>query len=132
MKVLQGITIVIITPMHKANTLNVLPVVTSGYTSITVTVILRQALWGLKSPTNKKLGDSMCMSIPRRMFIIPISGEIFHFSKHILNTQLLNDYFSMNISLDNYDGLVDLMKHMQNVCSSLELIIQDHDSMCLV
>jgi hypothetical protein len=38
----------------------------------------------------------------------------------------------MNISLDNYDGLVDLMKHLQNVCSSLELIIQDHDSMCLV
>jgi hypothetical protein len=38
----------------------------------------------------------------------------------------------MNISLDNYDGLVDLMKHLQNVCNSLELIIQDHDSMCLV
>jgi len=74
----------------------------------------------------------MCMSIPQRMFIIPISGEFSHFSKHILNTQLLNDYFSMNISLDNYDGLVDLMKHVQNVCSSLELIIQDHDSMCLV
>jgi len=29
----------------------------------------------------------------------------------------------MNISLDNYDGLVDLREHVQNMHSNLELII---------
>jgi len=38
----------------------------------------------------------------------------------------------MNMSLDNYDSLADLMEHVQNICSSLELIIQDHDSICKI
>jgi hypothetical protein len=38
----------------------------------------------------------------------------------------------MNMSLENYDGLVDLRKHVQNMRSNLELIIQDHDLICLV
>jgi hypothetical protein len=56
------------------NTLNELPLVTIGWTPVTVTIILRQALRAPKSPIDKKLGDSLCMSIPRRMFIVPISG----------------------------------------------------------
>ena len=36
----------------------------------------------------------------------------------------------MNISLDNYDGLTNPREHVKNIRSSLELIIQDHDSMC--
>ena len=51
-------------------------------------------------------------------------------SKHILNTRILKDYFSMNISLENYDGLTNPREHVKNIHSSLELIIQDHDSMC--
>jgi hypothetical protein len=33
----------------------------------------------------------------------------------------------MKTSLDNYDGLVDPREHVQNIRSSLELIIQDRD-----
>jgi hypothetical protein len=38
----------------------------------------------------------------------------------------------MNMSLDNYDGLADPRKHVQNMRCSLKLIIQDHDSMCKI
>jgi hypothetical protein len=44
MKVHQMITHATVTPMHKANTLNTLPLVTMGWTLMTVIVILRQAL----------------------------------------------------------------------------------------
>jgi hypothetical protein len=33
------------------------------------------------------------------------------------------------MSLDNYDGLVDLRERVQNMLSSLELVIQDSDAM---
>jgi len=36
------------------------------------------------------------------------------------------------MSLDNYDGLVDLREHVQNMHSSLELVIQDNDAMCKI
>jgi hypothetical protein len=38
----------------------------------------------------------------------------------------------MNMSLDNYDGLADPRKNVQNMRCSLKLIIQDHDSMCKI
>jgi hypothetical protein len=38
----------------------------------------------------------------------------------------------MKMILDNYDGLTDPREHVQNMCNSLELIIQDHDSMCKI
>ena len=38
----------------------------------------------------------------------------------------------MKMSLDNYDGLTDPREHVQNVHSSLESIIQDSDSMCMI
>jgi len=44
MKVLQKITLIIVTSMHEANTLNVLPLVTIGWTLVTVTTILHKAL----------------------------------------------------------------------------------------
>jgi hypothetical protein len=44
-----------------------------------------------------------------------------------IDTQFLEDYFSMKISLDNYDGLANLREHVQNMHSSLKLIIQDND-----
>jgi hypothetical protein len=34
------------------------------------------------------------------------------------------------MSLDNYDGLTNEREHVQNVLSSLKLVIQNHDSMC--
>jgi hypothetical protein len=40
-----------------------------------------------------------------------------------LNTRLPKDYFFMNISLDNYDGLTAPREHVQNMHSKLELII---------
>jgi hypothetical protein len=49
-----------------------------------------------------------------------------------IDTQFLEDYFSMKISLDNYDGLANLREHVQNMHSSLELIIQDNDRMCKI
>jgi len=53
-------------------------------------------------------------------------------SKCILKSRLLKDYFSIKISLHNYDSLADLMEHVQNLCNNLDLIIQDHDSMCKI
>jgi len=48
-------------------------------------------------------------------------------SKCILKSRLLKDYFSIKISLDNYDSLADLIEHVQNLLNNLDLIIQDHD-----
>jgi len=53
-------------------------------------------------------------------------------SKCILKSRLLKDYFSIKISLNNYDSLTDLMEHVQNLLNNLDLIIQDHDSMCKI
>jgi len=53
-------------------------------------------------------------------------------SKHILKNGPSKNYFSMNMNLDNYDSLADPREHMQNIRSSLDLIIQDHDSMCKI
>ena len=36
------------------------------------------------------------------------------------------------MSLDNYDDLANSMEHVQKVCNSLELVIQDHDLMCKI
>jgi hypothetical protein len=51
-------------------------------------------------------------------------------SKCILNTQLPKDYIPIEISLDNYDWLTNPMENVQNMRSSLELVIQYHDSIC--
>jgi hypothetical protein len=78
-KVPQGISHAIATPMHRANTPNTLPLVTMGWTPVIVIIILHQALRALKSLIDKEQGDSMCTSmskrinIPRGMFIVPIS-----------------------------------------------------------
>ena len=53
-------------------------------------------------------------------------------SKHILKNGLSKNYFSMSMNLDNYESLADLREHMQNIHNSLDLIIQDHDSMCKI
>ena len=55
-KVPQGINHVIITLIHRANTPNALPLVTMGWTSIIVIVILHQSLQALKSLTDKEQG----------------------------------------------------------------------------
>lgn len=34
--------------------------------------------------------------------------------------------------MDNYDDLVDLRKYVKNMHSSLELVIQDNDSICKI
>ena len=34
--------------------------------------------------------------------------------------------------MDNYDSLADLIEHVQNLRNNLELIIQDHDSICKI
>jgi hypothetical protein len=44
-------------------------------------------------------------------------------SKQVLNTQLPEDYISIKISMDNYDGLVYPRERVQNICGSLKLII---------
>jgi len=36
------------------------------------------------------------------------------------------------MSLKNYNGLTDLRKHVQNMSGSLELVINDNDSMCKI
>jgi predicted membrane channel-forming protein YqfA (hemolysin III family) len=59
MKVPQWITPVIITPMHRENTLNVLLLVSMGWTLVIVIAILCQAL---KSPIDKELGDNICIA----------------------------------------------------------------------
>jgi hypothetical protein len=38
----------------------------------------------------------------------------------------------MKMSLDSYDSLANLREHVQNMCNSLELIVQDGDSMCKI
>ena len=58
----------------------------------------------------------------------PYQWRASSLSKHILSTRLHEYYISMKMSLDNYDDLVDLRKHVQNIHSSLELIIQYRDS----
>ena len=92
MKVSQGITHSIVIRMHKTNTLNVLPLVTMGWTPIIV--VLRQALRASKSPTNKVLEDNLCMRIPRGMFITPISGEFLHFPNIYSTLNFLRTIFS--------------------------------------
>jgi hypothetical protein len=67
MKVPQRIFPTIVTPMHRANTTNVLPLITMGWTPIIITVVLRQAFQAPNSPTDKELGDSLCTSMPKRM-----------------------------------------------------------------
>ena len=52
--------------------------------------------------------------------------------KRVLNTRLFKDYISIKICSDNYDGLADLREHVLNVHGSLELIIQDNDSICKI
>jgi hypothetical protein len=42
------------------------------------------------------------------------------------------DYISTKISMDNYDGLANLMKHVQNMCSSLDLVIQHNNVICKI
>ena len=59
MKVPQWITPVIITPMHRENTLNVLLLVSIGWTLVIVIAILCQAL---KSPIDKELEDNICIA----------------------------------------------------------------------
>jgi len=39
---------------------------------------------------------------------------------------------SRKVNLDNYEGLIDLRKHIKNVRSLLELGIQDIDIICKV
>jgi hypothetical protein len=53
-------------------------------------------------------------------------------SKKVLNTRLFKDYISIQIWLDTYDGLADPREYVLNVLSSLELVIQDSDSMCKI
>jgi hypothetical protein len=53
-------------------------------------------------------------------------------SKRVLNTRLPKDYISIKMSLKNYNGLTDLRKHVQNMSGSLELVINDNDSMCKI
>jgi len=53
-------------------------------------------------------------------------------SRKVLNARIPQDYISINMSLDNYDGLVDLREHVQNMHSSLELVVQDNDAMCKI
>jgi len=57
----------------------------------------------------------------------PYQWRVYSLSKRILSTRLPKYYISMKTSLDNYDGLVDPRKHVQNVHSSLDLIIQYRD-----
>jgi hypothetical protein len=38
----------------------------------------------------------------------------------------------MEMSLNNYDGLTNLRKHVKNIHNSLELVIKDYDSMCKI
>jgi len=42
------------------------------------------------------------------------------------------DYISTKINMDNYDGLTDLMKHVQIMCSSLDLVIQHNNIICKI
>jgi len=42
------------------------------------------------------------------------------------------DYISTKINMDNYDGLANLMKHVQNMCSSLDLVIQHNKVICKI
>jgi hypothetical protein len=74
MKIPRGICHAIVTPMHRANTPNVLPLVIMGWTLVIVIVILRKALQTPKGSTDKEQGDSLYMSTPKGMFIVPISG----------------------------------------------------------
>jgi len=47
----------------------------------------------------------------------------------VLNTHIRIDYIPTQITLNNYDGLTDPKEHIQNVRSSLELVIQDNHNM---
>ena len=50
----------------------------------------------------------------------------------MLNTCLLIDFIASKMNLDNYDRLSDPKKHVQNVRSSLGLVVQDSKAMCKV
>jgi len=53
-------------------------------------------------------------------------------SMRVLNTRMPRDYLATKKTLDNYDGLTDLREHVQNICSSLKLVIQDSHVMCKI
>lgn len=50
----------------------------------------------------------------------------------MLNTRILRDYIATKMTLDNYDKLTDSKKYVQNMCNSLELVIQDNHVMCKI
>jgi len=53
-------------------------------------------------------------------------------SRQVLNTWISWDYISTKMCLDNHNGLTDSRGHVQNMCSSLEFVIQESDTMCLI
>jgi hypothetical protein len=59
--------------MQRANTQSTLLLVTMGWILVIVIIVLRQALRAFKSLTDKEQGDNLCISTPRKMFIVPIS-----------------------------------------------------------
>jgi hypothetical protein len=86
---------------------------------------------GFQELNKKKLRDGLYMSIHRRMTTTPI-WRGFPLSILILNTQFYKYSISIKMSLKNYDSLVDLSEHVQNMRGSLKLVFQVNDSMCKI
>jgi hypothetical protein len=43
----------------------------------------------------------------------------------VLNYSIPRYFISINMTLNNFDGFIDPMKHMENGCSILEMVMQD-------
>lgn len=52
--------------------------------------------------------------------------------RHVVYTCIPKDYIATKMYLDNYDGLTDPREHVQNICSNLELVIQDSHVICKI
>ncbi|KAJ6951741.1 hypothetical protein NC653_041017 [Populus alba x Populus x berolinensis] len=53
-------------------------------------------------------------------------------SKRFLEAKVPKEYLSVKMSLDKYDGLIDLREYIQNVRGSLELVIHGNDVICKI
>jgi len=45
--------------------------------------------------------------------------------RHVVYTCIPKDYIATKMYLDNYDGLTGPREHVQNICSNMEIVIQD-------
>lgn len=64
--------------------------------------------------------------------IQPYQAKGSPLAKYILDTHHFREFISIKMKLDNLDELINLIKHVYNMHSNLELIMQDTNIICKI